>query len=94
MKYTIEDTLNYINSLSSEQQELLKDEGKRISTEENTKRRVYLVFTDTAFADHQFRDVFFTEEAAKQYVARISASFNPIIETHEETDNGRSKEIY
>ena len=65
-----------------------------MSAEENKKRRVYLVFTDTDFADHQFRDVFFTEEAARQYVTGIPSYRDPIIETYEETDNGRSKEIY
>jgi hypothetical protein len=58
------------------------------------KKRVYIVFSDTSFADYQFRDVFFTEEAAKDYISKRSTSKNFVIEVYEETDNGRSKEIY
>lgn len=58
------------------------------------KKRVYIVFSDTPFADYQFRDVFFTEEAAKDYISKKSTSKNFAIEVFEETDNGRSKEIY
>jgi hypothetical protein len=57
------------------------------------KRRVYLVFFD-GYDQRQFIDVFFTEDAAKKYISRKSRSDSYEIEVFEETDNGRSKEIY
>ena len=57
------------------------------------KRRVYLVFFD-GYDQRQFIDVFFTEDAAKKYIYRKSRSNSYEIEVFEETDNGRSKEIY
>jgi len=58
------------------------------------KKKVYIVFVDRYYEDHKFCDVFFTEEAAKNYIANKSASRRFNIETFEETDNGLSKEIY
>lgn len=57
------------------------------------KQRVYLVFFD-GYDSRQFIDVFFTEDAAKKYISRKSRSNSYEIEVFEETDNGRSKEIY
>jgi len=57
------------------------------------KRRVYLVFFD-GYDQRQFIDVFFTEDAARNYISRKSRSDSYEIEVFEETDNGRSKEIY
>jgi hypothetical protein len=57
------------------------------------KQRVYLVFFD-GYDQRQFIDVFFTEDAAKNYISRKSRSNSYEIEVFEETDNGRSKEIY
>lgn len=58
------------------------------------KKRVYIVFADTPFADYQFRAVFFTEEAAKQYVSKRPTPKNCTIEIFEEAEDGTSKEIY
>ena len=58
-----------------------------------TAKRVYIVFRET-MTEYQFCDVFFTEEAAKNYIANKPASRRFNIETFEETDNGLSKEIY
>jgi hypothetical protein len=57
------------------------------------KSRIYIVFRDT-IDDYVFIDVFFTEEAAKEYVARQPSHRRFNIETFEETDGGKSKEIY
>ena len=57
------------------------------------KRRVYIVFHE-GYDKRQFIGVFFTEDAAKKYISRKSRSDSYEIEVFEETDNGRSKEIY
>jgi len=57
------------------------------------KQRVYLVFFN-GYDSRPFIDVFFTEDAAKKYISRKSRSNSYEIEVFEETDNGRSKEIY
>ena len=57
------------------------------------KKRVYLVFFD-GYDSRQFIDVFFTEDAARTYISRKSRANSYVIEVFEETDNGRSKEIY
>jgi len=58
------------------------------------KKKVYIVFFDGYNENHQFCDVFFTEEAAREYVSKRSRPKSHDIEVYEETDNGRSKEIY
>jgi hypothetical protein len=58
------------------------------------KKRVYLVFVDGYYEDHAFCDVFFTEEAAREYISKRVAPKKYNIEVFEETDNGGSKEIY
>ena len=60
---------------------------------EQEKKRVYLVFFD-GYDQREFIDVFFTEDAAKKYISRKSRSNSYEIEVFEETDNGKSKEIY
>ena len=57
-------------------------------------KRVYIVFYDGYNENRQFCDVFFTEEAAREYVSKRSRTKAHDIEVYEETDNGRSKEIY
>ena len=58
------------------------------------KNKVYIVFYDGYYENRQFCDVFFTEEAAREYVSQRSRTKSYYIEVFEETDNGRSKEIY
>ena len=58
------------------------------------KKKVYIVFKDGFYEDHTFCDVFFTEEAARQYISKRVAPKRYVIEVFEETDNGGSKEIY
>ena len=65
-----------------------------MSLKQEMKRRVYIVFADTNYADHQFRDVFFTEEAVKKYAAGFPADKNCVIETYEEREDGGGEEIY
>ena len=57
------------------------------------KKRVYILFYD-GYDQRQFIDVFFTEDAARNYISRKSRPSSYEIEIFEETDNGRSKEIY
>ena len=62
------------------------------------KKRVYIVFVD-GYNDgynqnRNFCDVFFTEDAARQYISKRSRPRSYDIEVFEETDNGGSKEIY
>jgi hypothetical protein len=58
------------------------------------KKRVYLVFYD-GYDAREFIDVFFTEEAAIKYISKRTIRSNSYeIEIYEETDNGKSKEIY
>lgn len=57
------------------------------------KKRVYLVFYEL-YDDRSFRDVFFTREAADEYIKSCRHPNHFAIEVYEETDNGRSKEIY
>lgn len=57
------------------------------------KKRVYIVFYD-GYDNRSFRDVFFTKEAAEEYISKSKVSRHLDIEVFEETDNGRSKEIY
>ena len=65
-----------------------------MSLKQETKRRVYIVFADTNYSDHQFRDVFFTEEAAKKYAAGFPSDKNCVIETYEEREDGGGEEIH
>lgn len=58
------------------------------------KKKVCIVFVDGYYEDHKFCDVFFTEEAAREYISKMSRPKSYNIEVFEETDNGRSKEIY
>jgi hypothetical protein len=58
------------------------------------KKKVYIVFFDGYTESRQFCDVFFTEEAAREYVSKRSRPKSYDIEVFEETDNGGSKEIY
>ena len=58
------------------------------------KKKVYIVFFYGYNESRQFCDVFFTEEAAREYVSKRSRPKSHDIEVFEETDNGRSKEIY
>ena len=56
------------------------------------KKRVYIVFFD-GYDNRAFRDVFFTREAAEEYISTSRTPSLLEIEVYEETDNGRS-EIY
>ena len=58
------------------------------------KKKVYLVFKDDHYDNHTFCDVFFTEQAAREYISKRVAPKRYNIEVFEETDNGGSKEIY
>lgn len=57
------------------------------------KKRVYIVFFD-GYDNRAFRDVFFTREAAEEYISKSRTPRLLDIEVFEETDNGKSKEIY
>ena len=56
------------------------------------KKRVYIVFDD-GYDNRSFRNVFFTREAAEEYISTSRTPSLLEIEVYEETDNGRS-EIY
>jgi hypothetical protein len=58
------------------------------------KKRVYIVFKDEYDVDRKFVDVLFTRQAAEDYVSGFTYRHKYYIEEYEETDNGRSKEIY
>ena len=58
------------------------------------KKRVYIVFVDGYNQNRNFCDVFFTEDAARQYISKRTRPRSYDIEVFEETDNGGSKEIY
>ena len=77
---------NLMNELK-ESMDALKEKRRQ------EKKRVYLVFFD-GYDSREFIDVFFTEGAARNYISRKSRSDSYEIEVFEETDNGRSKEIY
>lgn len=57
------------------------------------KKRVYIVFYEL-YDDRSFRGVFFAREAADEYIKSCRHPNHFDIEVYEETDNGRSKEIY
>ena len=52
------------------------------------KKRVYIVFYD-GYDNREFRDVFFTREAAEEYISTSRTPSLLEIEVYEETDNGR-----
>lgn len=58
------------------------------------KKRVYILLKDEYDANRQFIDVFFSKEAAEDYISGCKYPHKYSIEVFEETDNGRSKEIY
>ena len=58
------------------------------------KKRVYIMFKDDYYENRQFVDVFFSKEAAEDYISGCKYPHKCSIEVFEETDNGRSKEIY
>ena len=71
----------------------LKEGIDALAERREAKRRVYIVFFD-GYDQREFIDVFFTEDAARNYISKKSRSDSYEIEVFEETDNGRSKEIY
>jgi hypothetical protein len=71
----------------------LKEGMDALAEQRLAKRRVYLVFLDR-YDNYSFRDVFFTQEAAELFISQTSHPRRYTIEIFEETDNGKSKEIY
>ena len=72
----------------------LKEGLESLAEDRKVKRRVYIVFKDEYEVDRQFVDVLFTKEAAENYISGFTYRHKYFIEEYEETDNGRSKEIY
>ena len=60
-----------------------------------TAKRVYIInFRDFYSGQSCFREVFFTKEAAEKYISECKHADDYEIECFEETENGKSKEIY
>jgi hypothetical protein len=60
-----------------------------------TAKRVYIVIKrDYETGSPNFRDVFFSIEAAEKYISECKFASDYEIECFEETENGKSKEIY
>jgi hypothetical protein len=60
-----------------------------------TAKRVYIVIKrDYETGSPNFRDVFFSIEAAQKYISERRHPREFEIECFEETENGKSKEIY
>ena len=59
------------------------------------KKKVYIVnFRDFYSGESCFRQVFFTKEAAQKYISECKYAHDYEIECFEETEEGKSKEIY
>ena len=74
--------------------ELTEGIGALAEKRQQEKKRVYIVFVDGYNQNRNFCDVFFTEDAARQYISKRTRPRSYDIEIFEETDNGGSKEIY
>ena len=61
---------------------------------EIANKRVYVVTVEGYDGDPQFDSLFFTEEAAKEYVSKKKRQRDYDIQAFEETDNGASKEVW
>ena len=61
-----------------------------------TAKRVYIVIErDYCTGDGVFRDVFFTKEAAEAWIKEYAVHVDDFeIGSFEESENGKSKEIY
>ena len=60
-----------------------------------TAKRVYIVnWRNYHTGDSCFREVFFTKEAAEDWIKESKVTHEYEIECFEETENGTSKEVY
>jgi len=78
------------NQTDKETISLLMKEVEQLLQE---KKKVYIVFEEEDDRD-RFLNVFFTKEAAESYISGFTFRYMFSIKEYEETDEGRSIQIY